>query len=159
MLPLTNSSRHLRPAADFTASGEAQMLAWFPPAGARLTSLLSDSHSLVRLLGAGHSVNGTAGKVPTGGDVALRDSSGALVTRWEILWSRLDTCANNSLPVPILVLDNVPVAFCPPGKCDSPSDEGYGMNYDPHNFTEYAEWIESRAERAAWCSAGALDSM
>lgn len=40
-----------RPAKDFIASGEAGMLAWFPPAGAHLVQPLSDSQTLVRVLG------------------------------------------------------------------------------------------------------------
>lgn len=111
------------------------MLAWFPPAHAKMTVPLSDSHSLVRLL--------SSGNVPAIGDVVLRDASGTLSTQWERLWSRLDTWVNNSVPVPILVLDNVPYAFCAPGKCDTTGTGLYGMNYGPNNVPEYAAWIES----------------
>lgn len=117
------------------------MLAWFPPPGAKLTVPLSDSHSLVRLLGGGQTANDTHTK-DGHGDVVLRDGSGALSTRWDVVWSRLDTWANNSLQLPILVLDNVPFAFCAPGKCEA-SGGGYGMNYGPDNVTEYADWIET----------------
>ena len=130
MLPLTNTSRHLRPAKDFIATGEAEMLAWAPPAGAELTVPLSDSHALVRLLGGGHSADD---------DVVLRNKNGTLNTRWDLLWSRLDTWTNNGLATPILVLDNVPFAFCPKGACNG----DYGMNYGPANVTEYAEWIDT----------------
>ena len=55
------------------------------------------------------------------GDVVLRDpSSGALETQWSLLWSRLDPWVNASgIAHPILVLDNVPWAFCDPSKCTS----------------------------------------
>ena len=62
------------------------MLAWYPPAGSKLTVPLSDSHSLVRLLGAGPTANGTAGRVPSDGDVVRRDDRGVLQTQWELLW-------------------------------------------------------------------------
>ena len=134
MLPLTNTSRHLRPAKDFVATGEANMLSWTPPAEAELTVPLSDSHSLVRLLGGGHSADG---------DVVVRNKNGTLSTRWDLLWSRLDTWANNGLATPILVLDNVPFAFCPSGKTCNGGFDSYGMNYGPANVTEYAEWIDT----------------
>ena len=46
--------------------------------------------------------------------------AGALETQWSLLWSRLDPWVNASgIAHPILVLDNVPWAFCDPSKCTS----------------------------------------
>jgi hypothetical protein len=49
---------------------------------------------------------------------------------------------------PILVLDNVPWAFCDPSKCSSAGsnsggDATYGMNHGPFHVQEFASWIES----------------
>lgn len=125
------------------------MLGWFPPASATGGSVnpLADSHSLVRLLGGGNSA--TSGGKDGGGDVVLRDAhTGGLATQWPLLWSRLDPWVNASgLVHPILVLDNVPWAFCDPTTCTSAGSLSpgatYGMDYGPHNVTEYKLWIES----------------
>ncbi len=136
-----------RPAADLVATGEAEMLGWFPAPLARTVTPLIDSHSLVRLLGGGSCALGSPGKID--GDVVLRDSrTGALTTEWELLWSRLDPWVGAAALVhPILVLDNVPWAFCDPTKCTSAGSNTpgakYGMDFGPANCTEYAEWIES----------------
>ena len=119
VLPLAQGP--VRPAADLVASGEAAMLAWTPPPGVALVDPMCDSHSLVRLLGGGSSANGSSSKhgAPDG-DVVLRTPTGALETQWALLWSRLDPWVNASgIPHPILVLDNVPWAFCDPSKCTS----------------------------------------
>ena len=138
MLPLTAASPHLRPAADLVASGESAMLAWTPPPGATLTVPLSESHSLVRLLsGQGRP------DVVVRGNATAQAPRGALVTRWASLWQRLDPWVNNSVPLPIVVLDNVPYAFCAsPERCGVPTGQ-YGQNYGPGNVTEYGEWVET----------------
>jgi hypothetical protein len=140
-----------RPAADLMASGEAAMLAWTPTAGAKTVVALSDSHSLVRLLGGGSSAAGEQAHRAADGDVVLRDREGRLVTQWSLLWSRLDPWVNESgIAHPILVLDNVPYAFCDPTKCNENGSltpgARYGMDYGPHNVSEYAEWIGSLLE-------------
>lgn len=139
-----------RPAHDLVATGEAAMLGWFPPPGVARVTPLTDTHSLVRLLGGASNATGsTSGKhgAPDG-DVVLRDWRGGLITQWELLWSRLDPWVNNSgLAHPILVLDNVPFAFCNPARCSASGSKTpgarYGMDYGPDNVTEYAEWIET----------------
>jgi hypothetical protein len=95
----------------------------------------------VRLLGGGAS----AGAVGDG-DVVLRGTNGVLDTQWSIFWSRLDPWVNSSgISHPILVLDNVPYAFCNPAKCNANGSltpgARYGMDYGPHNVTEYGDWI------------------
>jgi hypothetical protein len=140
ILPLANGPE--RDAADFVASGESAMLGWAPPPGAARATPLSDSHSLVRLLGGGSSAAGTPGKSPNDGDVVLRNAAtGALVTQWPLLWSRLDPWVNNSVPAVIVVLDNVPFAFCKPGACSGHAT--YGNDMGPANVTEYRGWIET----------------
>jgi hypothetical protein len=142
ILPLTKGPQ--RPAADLIASGEAAMLGWLPGVGAENSNVtpMSDSHSLVRLLGGGASAAGPDG------DVVLRDeSSGTLTMMWPLLWSRLDPWVNASGIVhPILVLDNVPYAFCDPTKCNANGSKTpgakYGMDYGPANVTEYKQWIK-----------------
>jgi hypothetical protein len=146
------------------------MLAWTPGADSVNIVPLSDSHSLVRLLGGGSSAKGSppgggnsaagGGKRPSSdgdaegkhrgddGDVVMRDAdTGALETVWDLLWSRLDPWVNTSgIAHPILVLDNVPYAFCDKTKCNENGSlfpgAKYGMVYGPANVTEYAEWIE-----------------
>jgi hypothetical protein len=49
---------------------------------------------------------------PSKGDVVYRGTTGELVMRWELVWNRLDSFVNNSIPI-IIVLDNVPYAFAP----------------------------------------------
>eukprot|EP01043_Picozoa_sp_COSAG02_P016673 COSAG02_NODE_738_length_17838_cov_10.051412_16_plen_319_part_00 len=145
VLPLAKGPQ--RPATDLVASGEAEMLGWYPAPAARDVTPLIDSHSLVRLLGGSSSALGSPGK--NDGDVVLRDSrTGALTTQWELLWSRLDPWVSVAALVhPILVLDNVPWAFCNPAKCTSAGSNTpgakYGMDFGPANCTEYGAWIES----------------
>ena len=139
----------LRPAADLIASGEAAMLGWAPTSGAAMVTALSDSHSLVRLLGGGSTAAGTGS--PPDGDVVLRNAhTGELDMVWPLLWARLDPWVNASganIKHPILVLDNVPYAFCDPAKCNANGSFTpgalYGMDFGPHNVTEYGEWIET----------------
>ena len=139
ILPLAKGPERL--AADFIASGEAAMLAWSPPVGANRIVALSDSHTLVRLLGGG------ASAVEVGdGDVVLRTYDGYLETQWPLFWSRLDPWVNSSgIAHPILVLDNVPYAFCDPAKCNANGSltpgSRYGMDFGPRNVTEYGDWI------------------
>ena len=147
ILPLANGPE--RSAADLIATGESAMLGWAPPTSStRRVNPLSESHTLVRLLGGGTSALGTPGKHPPNGDVVLRnEASHQLETQWELLWSRLDPWVNSSLPTPILVLDNVPYAFCDPMKCNANGSltpgSRYGMDFGPNNVTEYANWIET----------------
>ena len=133
ILPLAKGPE--RNATDFVASGEAAMLGWAPPPGSAMTTPLSDSHSLVRLLGGGPSAIGKDG------DIVLRNkATHQLETQWDLLWSRLDPWVNNSVPTIIVVLDNVPYAFCAPGKCSGAAT--YGNDMGPANITEYGEWIK-----------------
>ena len=146
ILPLAKGPE--RSAADLIASGESAMLGWVPPKTSERVNPLSESHTFVRLLGGGSSALGTPGSNPPNGDVVLRnEASGELETQWELLWSRLDLWVNSTLPTPILVLDNVPYAFCDPLKCNANGSltpgARYGMDYGPHNVTEYADWIET----------------
>ena len=155
VLPLARGAP--RPAADLIASGETKMLGWSPPAGAKMAIPLRDTFSLVRLLSTGSSPTATTTSKKHGspdGDVVLRDAAGALVTQWALLWSRLDPWVNTTGAVhPILVLDNVPYAFCAPGKCTvkpAGSADGlidghvsFGQNYGPDNVPEYGRWIET----------------
>mgnify|MGYP006164580841 FL=1 len=146
ILPLAKGPE--RSAADLIASGESAMLGWVPPKTSERVNPLSESHTFVRLLGGGSFALGTPGSNPPNGDVVLRnEASGELETQWELLWSRLDLWVNSTLPTPILVLDNVPYAFCDPLKCNANGSltpgARYGMDYGPHNVTEYADWIET----------------
>ena len=74
----------------------------------------------------------------TAGDVVRRDNkykSGALRLQidWDLLFERLDPFVNNSIH-PVIVLDNVPWAFAPPGVNTSAAT--YGQNMGPQNVTE-----------------------
>ena len=127
------------------------MLAWWPSPNAKMVVALSDSHSLVRLLGGGTSASGEQAHQKADGDVVLRTHAGKLMTQWPLLWSRLDPWVNHSgVAHPILVLDNVPYAFCDPTKCNENGSltpgAKYGMDYGPHNVTEYAQWIGTLLE-------------
>ena len=130
-----------RPAQDFIASGEANMLSWSPPSNARYVEPLANTQSLVRFLGGLPNRSFPPGDDPSAGDVVYRTANGSLAMRWPLVFRRLDPFVNNSI-APIIVLDNVPFAFAAPGAAMRPTGF-YGNNKAPQNTTEYGDFIRA----------------
>lgn len=121
--------------ADFVKSGEADMLAWSPPASAEYINPFANTMTLVRFLG-GLRTTDFPGSAPdvTQGDVVYRQQDGSLAMRWELVYERLDPFVNNSIQ-PVIVLDNVPWCFVD-NNTDHNTDGFYGNNMGPDNITE-----------------------
>ena len=135
-----HNSGGMRSAADFVASGEAAMLAWSPPAGAKHANPLADTMSLVRVLGGLGAKDFPKVSDVTYGDVVNRNATTGQLNpiRWDLVFSRLDPYVLNGI-APIVVLDNVPWAFAPPGV--DPASATYGQNFGPANVSEYGEFV------------------
>lgn len=118
------------------------MLAWPPPAGAMYVNPLADTMSLVRLLGGLGAKHFPPGADVRSGDVVNRSAATGRLNpiRWDLVFSRIDPYVRNGV-TPIVVLDNVPWAFAPPGV--DPAAATYGQNYGPKNVTEYGEFVRA----------------
>eukprot|EP01043_Picozoa_sp_COSAG02_P004041 COSAG02_NODE_102_length_36716_cov_233.851025_21_plen_418_part_00 len=153
---------------DLQRQGVTTLLDWNGHYGATRTQPLVDTTSTIRILGGWQvsarcsaarpipgcipspdtplccDANGTRVSccpAPDWGDIVLRQPSGSLVYRWQLLWQRLDPQVNNSI-IPMFVLDNVDYAFVKDANIGT-----YGQSKAPDNPLEYGVFISDLVRR------------
>ena len=97
----------------------------------------SDGLSVVRLLGAGKAVSDAGGNGGTA-DLVVRDPSGRLQYRWDLLKARLDPYVNMGYTDLTLVMDNIP--WCFP---KTPVVGGYGQIGPPADYQEWYAFMKA----------------
>jgi len=125
---------------------------WDVPHGANKTMPFMDTLSAVRLLGGVSPYNEATGpscydhdlpgkKDDIWCDLAVRNATGGLTTRVDLLRSRLDRWVDAGMAI-LVVLDNVPWAFI--NKTNTGPCENYGCQYQPPDddkIQEFATWV------------------
>jgi hypothetical protein len=98
----------------------------------------ADHLSLVRILGGFNdgSLKGASNPEVRERDLAYRDESGAIQTRFELLGPRLEPYLENGYEDFTVVLDNVP--WCFP---ESPNLFGLGQNMGPRDLQEWHQFV------------------